>query len=766
MAYQVLARKYRPQRFSDVVGQDHVTRTLGHALEQNRIAHGYIFSGHRGIGKTTIARILAMALNCRRTIGSPERPTYEPCATCESCEEVRAGNAVDVIEIDAATNRGIDEIRELRDAARYRPARDRYKIYILDEAHQITDAAFNALLKTLEEPPEHVVFMMATTQPEDILQTIRSRCQHFSFHAVKFDAILEQLRTIAGDEHVLVDDEALGLLAEAGDGSMRDALSIMDQAIASAPLEDGHARLDAAEIRELMGTMPNAVFARLLESVGENNSAAVLGELDRLLANGNSPSQIARQLVRYLRNVLMARIGGESTELLQLSPDERARAAGSALLFGEEELTRFLQIMLRTFDELNYRQEQRFHLELGVLKLVHLQRLLPIEELMSQLASSPAGTPGSLPGTSRPATALPPASAPARPPAARPTPAPAAPPGRPAQTATPARTSAAPVVTEPGPEPAFSPFERDAQRKTAPPLARMQTATVAPAAVLPPPSFAIPELPEQAPLPARTASTPLPPAPRPQPPAEFSTPEPDTVPAPPVSPDESIASAPATSAAPSAPSAPTPSAIPASAPSVASDSAPFAATASAPIQAPAPAAIYQPAPTAEPQAVAPPHPAPAAPATQAPPEPPATQAPPTHPAGTLDLDGMREAATSALEGAGHTTAAVLLGNGNWVETPEMVRIEVSAKKTMLGLTMNPEAEKVVRAAIRPFTGQPPRPVQWFPGEGGGTRSTAAAARPAATGSVQALAMENPLVQQAKKLFQAEVRSVVDLRGKR
>src|SRR5277367_4320470 len=235
MAYLVLARKYRPQFFSDVAGQDHVTRTLINALTQGRIAHGYIFSGHRGIGKTTIARILAMALNCRNEIGSPLRPTPEPCAVCESCTEIRAGNAVDVIEIDAATNRGIDEIRELRDAARYRPARDRYKIYILDEAHQITDAAFNALLKTLEEPPDHIVFMMATTQPEDIPQTIRSRCQHFSFHAVKFDDILAQLGKIAGDEGVLTDDDSLSLLAEAGDGSMRDALSIMDQAIASAP---------------------------------------------------------------------------------------------------------------------------------------------------------------------------------------------------------------------------------------------------------------------------------------------------------------------------------------------------------------------------------------------------------------------------------------------------------------------------------------------------------------------------------------------------
>src|ERR1700752_2872130 len=233
MAYQVLARKYRPQFFRDVVGQEHVTRTLLNALNQGRIAHGYIFSGHRGIGKTTIARILAMALNCQHAIGSAGSPTAQPCGICGAPTEMRSGSAVDVIEIDAATNRGIDEIRELRDAARYRPARDRYKIYILDEAHQITDAAFNALLKTLEEPPDHIVFMLATTQPEDIPQTIRSRCQHFSFRAVKFDDIVGQLRDLTQLEKIDADDDALALLAEAGDGSMRDALSILDQAIAS-----------------------------------------------------------------------------------------------------------------------------------------------------------------------------------------------------------------------------------------------------------------------------------------------------------------------------------------------------------------------------------------------------------------------------------------------------------------------------------------------------------------------------------------------------
>src|SRR6202161_3711923 len=343
MAYQVLARKYRPQRFADVAGQDHVTVTLMNALTQGRIAHGYIFSGHRGIGKTTIARILAMALNCRNVIGSAARPTAEPCEVCESCTEIRAGNSVDVIEIDAATNRGIDEIRELRDAARYRPARDRYKIYILDEAHQITDAAFNALLKTLEEPPDHIVFMMATTQPEDIPQTVRSRCQHYSFHAVKLVDIMGQLRTIATQEQIDADDAALSLLAEAGDGSMRDALSIMDQAIASAPVEDGRARLDASQIRELMGTVPNAVFEKILEAVNGNNSAEVITVANQLLDAGNSPAQLARQFVRYLRNCVIAKIAGigadgsgldgTATELLQISADEQRRAGRSAARF-------------------------------------------------------------------------------------------------------------------------------------------------------------------------------------------------------------------------------------------------------------------------------------------------------------------------------------------------------------------------------------------------------------------------------------------------
>ena len=389
MSYQVLARKYRPQKFSEVIGQEHVTRTLKNAIEQGRTAHGYIFSGHRGIGKTTVARILAMALNCR----SQDHPIPEPCGICESCTEIRAGNSVDVIEIDAATNRGIDEIRELREAARYRPARDRFKIYILDEAHQITDAAFNALLKTLEEPPGHVVFMLATTQPEDIPQTIRSRCQHFSFRAVRFEEIMGQLRDLLGREKLEADEDALALLAEAGDGSMRDALSILDQAIASST-----GRLTAEAVRQLVGAAPSGVLEEVMQAVSRSGSEEVLRLADKLISEGQNPTHFARQLVRFLRNAVVAKVAGKDSALLQISSDERARVARIADLFSEEDLARHLQIMLRTHGELGYKQEQRFHLELGLLKMAHAQRLLPIEQLLTEVAGA-AGTTGPRPAS-------------------------------------------------------------------------------------------------------------------------------------------------------------------------------------------------------------------------------------------------------------------------------------------------------------------------------------------------------------------------------
>jgi DNA polymerase III subunit gamma/tau len=636
MGYQVLARKYRPQRFADVAGQDHVTRTLMNALSQNRIAHGYIFSGHRGIGKTTIARIVAQALNCRTTIGTPERPTPEPCGICDSCIEIRQGNAVDVIEIDAATNRGIDEIRELRDAARYAPARDRYKIYILDEAHQITDAAFNALLKTLEEPPAHVIFMMATTEPENIPQTIRSRCQHFSFHAVKFDDILAQLKMIAAKEQVEAEDAALALLAEAGDGSMRDALSIMDQAIASAPIEDGRPVLSGAQIRELMGAVPNAVFERLLEAVAAGQSADLMEQLNLLVNAGHSPSSLARQMVRYLRNALMAKLGGEQTELLQISGDERARAARTALLFTEEELTRNLQIVLRTFDDLNYRQEQRFHLELGLLKLIHAQRLLPLEELLSGAALG-SGTRGiALPSGQR-ATTLPAHGAQA--PSATP----------------PAAPSAASQVP-------ISPFAS---------ASRLGSTSGSVATI-----ERMPSTHDSAPAPAF---------------------EPNTSPF--------------------------------------SGSTPFPAAAN-PASYSATATLTEGALAKAPEA-----------ATQA------VTAP--------SIESIRHAIGSALVNDGHVSAAQLLGAGTWSFDGSSLRIEVPGiGKKMLALTVNAAAEKIIRQELQRL-GASTR-FMIIAGDGAASTASTITAAPLA-GSIQETALNNPLVQLAKEIFKAEVRSVVDLR---
>src|SRR5579885_219252 len=240
--YQVIARKYRPQTFQDVVNQEHVKTTLENAIAQNRIAHGYIFSGQRGTGKTTIARILARCLNC------VNGPTPNPCGECASCREVSAGNSVDVIEIDAASNRGINEMRELRENVRYRPARDRYKIFIIDEAHQITNEAFNALLKTLEEPPEWAVFVLCTTESHKIPTTIASRCQQFSFRSVDFAEIVARMAWILQQENIQADSETLSVLAQAGEGSVRDSLSALDQAIACCGTT-----LSAADVRGLLG---------------------------------------------------------------------------------------------------------------------------------------------------------------------------------------------------------------------------------------------------------------------------------------------------------------------------------------------------------------------------------------------------------------------------------------------------------------------------------------------------------------------------------
>src|SRR6201993_4317405 len=259
--YQVIARKYRPQTFDDVVNQDHVKTTLRNAIAQKRIAHGYIFSGQRGTGKTTVARILARCLNCING------PTANPCGVCASCLEVTGGNSPDVIEIDAASNRGINEMRELRENVRYRPARDRYKVFIVDEAHQITNEAFNALLKTIEEPPEWVVFMLCTTESHKIPATIASRCQHFSFRSVDFAELVKRMEWIMQQEGITADADAVAVLARAGEGSVRDSLSALDQAIACCG-----DKLDAAEVRALLGMFSLESLGRVTQALGNNDS--------------------------------------------------------------------------------------------------------------------------------------------------------------------------------------------------------------------------------------------------------------------------------------------------------------------------------------------------------------------------------------------------------------------------------------------------------------------------------------------------------------
>ena len=369
--YQVIARKYRPQSFDDVLNQEHIKTTLRNAIAQNRIAHGYIFSGQRGTGKTTTARIVARCLNCEKG------PTDQPCGDCASCLEIAAGGSVDVIEIDAASNRGINEMRELRENVRYQPARDRYKIFIIDEAHQITNEAFNALLKTIEEPPPWAVFILCTTESHKIPATIASRCQHFSFRSVDFNDLIDRMREICVSEGIEADDEALSVHRAVGRrfgarfafGARSGDCVLRQQARCGAGAGAAWARfrLDA--------------MAQVTTALAAQDGGAVLALVDELERNGGSPQHFSRELSRYLRNLLVTKIAG------------RGFAAGDGESCGDARRWRGLprgsakkisrgicSSALDLFRDLQFSLQPRFHLEIGLLKMVQAGKLIAIEE--------------------------------------------------------------------------------------------------------------------------------------------------------------------------------------------------------------------------------------------------------------------------------------------------------------------------------------------------------------------------------------------------
>jgi DNA polymerase-3 subunit gamma/tau len=376
MSYQALARKYRPQTFGDIVGQETTVQTLQNAIENDRIHHAYLFSGVRGVGKTTLARILAKALNCAHG------PTKEPDNTCVICREITEGIDMDVREIDAATYTGVDNVRELRDVTQFQPARDRYRIFIIDEAHMLSVASWNALLKLIEEPPPHVIFMFATTEFNKVPQTIISRVQRIILRKLTLEEIIGRLRMICNAEKIEAEREALEIVARRGEGSVRDALSLLDQVIAFAGRN-----IAAADVATVLGLSETTFFARLVTLIGEGDHAGILEALNEAAASGRDFKMLFRDLLNFVRNLLLV-AGGANESMLSLSPEDLDVIRSSAEKFSYTELLRIANLLLRDDETVNKAEHQRLAVEIALLKAATFPRLRAVEEALSGTASS------------------------------------------------------------------------------------------------------------------------------------------------------------------------------------------------------------------------------------------------------------------------------------------------------------------------------------------------------------------------------------------